>query len=69
MPPWVLDSTLSHATKRQLQFMYDIGVLAPFMLDVACVAQLEKLEDGEAQYALDELGKALSDRVRLRNPR
>jgi hypothetical protein len=68
MPPWVLDSGLSHATKRQLAFMYDIGVLAPFMLDVACVQQLEKLDDGEAQYALDELGKALSDRVRLRNP-
>lgn len=68
MPPWVLDSTLTHATKRQLQFMYDIGVLAPFMLDVACVAQLEKLDEGEAQYALDELGKALADRVRLRNP-
>lgn len=68
MPPWVLDSTLTYATKRQLQFMYDIGVLAPFMLDVACIAQLEKLDEGEAQYALDELGKALSDRVRLRNP-
>jgi hypothetical protein len=68
MPPWVLDSALSHATKRQLAFMYDIGVLAPFMLDVACVQQLEKLDEGEAAYALDELGKALSDRVRLRNP-
>jgi len=68
MPPWVIDSSLSHATKRQLQFMYDIGILAPFMLDVACVQQLEKLDEGEAQYALDELGKALSDRVRLRNP-
>jgi hypothetical protein len=68
MPPWVLDSTISHATKRQLQFMYDVGVLAPFMLDVVCVQQLEKLNDGEAAYALDELGKALSDRVRLRNP-
>lgn len=68
MPPWVLDSSLSHATKRQLQFMYDVGVLAPFMLDVACVQQLEKLDEGEAAYALDELGKALSDRVRLRNP-
>jgi len=59
---------LSHPIKRQLQFMYDVGVLAPLMLDVACVQQLEKLADVDAAYALDELGKALSDRVRLRNP-
>lgn len=50
MPPWVLDSALSHATKRQLQFMYDIGVLAPFMLDIACIQQLEKLDDGEVGF-------------------
>jgi hypothetical protein len=68
MPPWVLDSSLSHGTKRQLQFMYDVGVLAPLMLDVPCVQQLEKLTEGEAAYALDELGKVLADRVRLRNP-
>eukprot|EP00775_Hariotina_reticulata_P008818 gene8818-8997_t len=30
--------------------------------------KLEKLADVDAAYALDELGKALSDRVRLRNP-
>ncbi|WIA35420.1 hypothetical protein OEZ86_003864 [Tetradesmus obliquus] len=68
MPPWVLDSSLSHGIKRQLQFMYDVGVLAPLMLDVPCVQQLEKLTEGEAAYALDELGKVLADRVRLRNP-
>lgn len=55
MPPWVLDSALSHATKRQLQFMYDIGVLAPFMLDIACIQQLEKLDDGEVGFAASML--------------
>lgn len=66
LPPWVETAKLSIGVCRQLEFMYDAGILNHHTLDPACMDSLAMLNEPDGMYALDEL--AHTDKSKLRNP-